>query len=163
MKQVYFYDEKTKEFNGYAAIEDTAKIPANATTVKPVDSKGFGLYDPTWNKDTNSWDSLTKEDYEQKYPTQAPKPSPEQIQLAALTKQVMQLQAAIAKADPESLEPKEGYELNEAMYTMFKAYYPLGLFTVDDCRLAVQVHYFGKKEFKEITGQDYDTPAAPIA
>ncbi|UHL93167.1 XkdX family protein [Ligilactobacillus salivarius] len=47
----------------------------------------------------------------------------------------------------------------EAMYTMFKEYYSLGLFNVDDCRLAVQVHYFGKEQFKEITGQDYDTPA----
>ena len=162
MKQVYFYDENTKEFNGYDVIEDTAKIPANATTVKPVDSKGFGLYAPTWNKDTNSWDSLTKEDYELKHPVQPAKPTPEQIQLAALTKQVMALQAAAA-TQTQSTDPKEGYELNEAMYTMFKAYYPLGLFTVDDCRLAVQVHYFGKKEFKEITGQDYDTPAAPIA
>ncbi|ARU19600.1 XkdX family protein [Ligilactobacillus salivarius] len=46
----------------------------------------------------------------------------------------------------------------EAMYTMFKEYYSLGLFTVDDCRLAVQVHYFGKEQFKEITGVDYDVP-----
>ena len=161
MKQVYFYDENTKEFNGYDVIEDTAKIPANATTVKPVDSKGFGLYAPTWNKDTNSWDSLTKEDYELKHPVQPSKPTPEQIQLAALTKQVMALQAAAAQQ--ESTDPKETSEVNEAMYAMFKTYYPLGLFTVDDCRLAVQVHYFGKEQFKEITGQDYDTPAAPIA
>ena len=97
MKQVYFYDEKTKEFNGYDVIGDTAKIPANATTVKPVDSKGIGLYDPTWNKDTNSWDSLTKEDYERKYPVQAPKPTQDQQTLTALTKQVMQLQAANAQ------------------------------------------------------------------
>ena len=158
MKQVYFYDEKTKEFNGYDVIEDAAKIPANATTVKPVDSKGFGLYDPTWNEDTNSWDSLAKEEWDKKHPAQAPKPTPEQIQLAALTKQVMALQAAAAQQ--ESMDPKETSEVNEAMYAMFKTYYPLGLFTVDDCRLAVQVHYFGKKEFKEITGQDYDTPAA---
>ncbi|MYU78652.1 XkdX family protein [Ligilactobacillus salivarius] len=48
--------------------------------------------------------------------------------------------------------------MNEVMYTMFKGYYPLGLFSVDDCRLAVQVHYFGKEQFKEITGQDYDVP-----
>lgn len=48
--------------------------------------------------------------------------------------------------------------MNEVMYTMFKEYYSLGLFTVDDCRLAVQVHYFGKEQFKEITGIDYDVP-----
>lgn len=52
----------------------------------------------------------------------------------------------------------------EAMYTMFKEYYSLGLFNVDDCRLAVQVHYFGKEQFKEITGVDYDVPTvAPTA
>lgn len=94
MKQVYFYDEKTKEFNGYDVIGDTAKIPANATTVEPVDSKGIGLYDPTWNKDTNSWDSLTKEDYERKHPVQAPEPTQVQQVLASLTKQVIQLQGA---------------------------------------------------------------------
>ena len=50
--------------------------------------------------------------------------------------------------------------MDEVMYTMFKEYYSLELFTVDDCRLAVQVHYFGKEQFKEITGQDYDAPVA---
>lgn len=96
MKQVYFYDEKTKEFNGYDVIEDTAKIPANATTVRPVDSKGIGLYSPTWNKDTNSWDSLTEEEWKKKYtvPEVKPEPTQDQQTLAALTKQVMQLQVA---------------------------------------------------------------------
>lgn len=96
MKQIYFYDEKTKELNGYAVIEDAAKIPANATTVKPVDSKGLGLYDPTWNESTHSWDSLTEEEWKQKHAASEPKPEPTQGQqtLAALTKQVMQLQAA---------------------------------------------------------------------
>lgn len=96
MKQVYFYDEKTKEFNGYDVIGDTAKIPANATTVKPVDSKGIGLYDPTWNKDTNSWNSLTEEEWKKKYtvPEVKPEPTQDQQTLAALTKQVMQLQVA---------------------------------------------------------------------
>lgn len=156
MKKVYFYDSTTKEFAGYDVIDDAAEFPANATTVAPT-----GLYAPTWNKNKNSWDSLTKEEWDKGHPAPVPKPTPEQIQLAALTKQVMALQAAAAQS--EAADPKEEYELNEAMYTMFKAYYPLGLFTVDDCRLAVKVHYFGKKEFKEITGQDYDTPAAPIA
>ena len=154
MKKIYFYDNSTKEFAGYDIIDDAAEIPANATTVEPA-----GLYDPTWNESTHSWKSLTKEEWDKKHPTPVPKPTPEQIQLAALTKQVMALQAAAAA---QSEDPEEGYELNEAMYAMFKAYYPLGLFTVDDCRLAVRVHYFGKKEFKEITGQDYDT-VAPVA
>ncbi|EFK78812.1 hypothetical protein HMPREF9269_1271 [Ligilactobacillus salivarius ACS-116-V-Col5a] len=89
MKQVYFYDNSTKEFAGYDIIDDTAEIPANATTVAPA-----GLYDPTWNKSTNSWDSLTKEEWAQKHLAPVPKPTPEQIQLATLTKQVMQLQVA---------------------------------------------------------------------
>lgn len=161
MKQVYFYDKDTKAFAGYDVIEDTAEVPANATTVKPVDSNGVGLYDPTWNENTHSWNSLTEEEWKQKHPVPVPKPTPEQIQLAALTKQVMALQAAAAQQ--ESMDLEETSEVNEAMYAMFKAYYPLRLFTVDDCRLAVKVHYFGKKEFKEITGQDYDTPEAPVA
>ena len=78
MKQVYFYDEKTKEFNGYDVIEDTAKIPANATTVRPVDSKGIGLYDPTWNETTNSWDSLTEGEWKEKYTVPEVKPVPTQ-------------------------------------------------------------------------------------
>ncbi|MBE7388327.1 hypothetical protein ING81_10570, partial [Ligilactobacillus salivarius] len=56
MKQIYFYDEN-KKFISYDVIEDTAEIPANATTVEPVDSNGVGLYDPTWNESTHSWDS----------------------------------------------------------------------------------------------------------
>lgn len=83
MKQVYFYDEKTKEFNGYDVIEDTAKIPANATTVKPVDSNGVGLYDPTWNESTNSWDSLTGEEWKKKYTVPEVKPEPTQGEQAA--------------------------------------------------------------------------------
>lgn len=153
MKKIYFYDNSTKEFAGYDVIDDTAEIPANATEIAPA-----GLYDPTWNENTHSWKSLTKEEWEKKHPAPVPKPTPEQVQLAALTKQVMQLQAA--QAAQRSEDPEEGYELNEAMYAMFKSFYPLGLFTIDDCRLAVQVRYFGEKEFKEITGQDYGTPAA---
>lgn len=97
MKQVYFYDNSTKKFAGYDVIDDAAEIPANATTVKPVDSNGVGLYDPIWNERTNSWDSLTEEEWRQKHPVQAPEPTQGQQTLAALTKQVMQLQAANAQ------------------------------------------------------------------
>ena len=83
MKQVYFYDEKTNEFNGYDVIEDAAKIPANATTVKPVDSNGVGLYDPTWNETTNSWNSLTEEEWKKKYTVPEVKPEPTQGEQAA--------------------------------------------------------------------------------
>lgn len=94
MKQVYFYDEKTKEFSGYDVIEDAAKIPANATTVEPIDSNGVGLYDPVWNENTHSWNSLAKEEWEEKHPTPDPKPTQDQQTLAALTKQIIQLQVA---------------------------------------------------------------------
>lgn len=95
MKQVYFYDEN-KKFISYDVIDDAAEIPANATAVKPVDSNGVGLYDPTWNESTHSWDSLTEEEWNQKHPAPVPKPESTQDQqiLAALAKQVMQLLAA---------------------------------------------------------------------
>ena len=83
MKQVYFYDNETKAFNGYDVIEDTAEIPANATTVEPVDSNGVGLYDPTWNENTNSWDSLTEEEWKGKYTIPEVKPVPTQEEQAA--------------------------------------------------------------------------------
>ena len=92
MKKVYFYDNSTKEFAGYDVIDDAAEIPANATTIDPT-----GLYAPTWNKNKNSWDSLTKEEWNQKHPVQASKPTQDQQTLSDLTKQVMQLQAAIAQ------------------------------------------------------------------
>lgn len=82
MKQVYFYDEN-KKFISYDVIEDTAEIPANATTVKPVDSNGAGLYDPIWNEHTNSWNSLTEEEWKKKYTVPEVKPVPTQGEQAA--------------------------------------------------------------------------------
>lgn len=82
MKQVYFYDEN-KKFVSYDVIDDAAEIPANATPVRPVDSNGVGLYDPTWNENTNSWNSLTEDEWKQKHPTSEPKPEPTQDQQAA--------------------------------------------------------------------------------
>lgn len=82
MKQVYFYDEN-KKFISYDVIEDTAEIPANATTVKPVDSNGAGLYDPIWNEHTNSWNSLTEEEWKKKYTVPEVKPEPTQGEQAA--------------------------------------------------------------------------------
>ena len=83
MKQIYFYDKGTKVFAGYDVIEDTAEIPANATTVKPVDSNGVGLYDPTWNESTHSWDSLTENEWKKKYTIPEVKPVPTQEEQAA--------------------------------------------------------------------------------
>lgn len=96
MKKIYFYDKATKEFAGYDVIDDAAEIPANATTIEPVGSNGVGLYDPTWNESTHSWDSLTEEEWKKKYtvPEVKPEPTQDQQMLVTLTKQVMQLQVA---------------------------------------------------------------------
>lgn len=83
MKQVYFYDKITKKFISYDVIDDAAEIPVNATTVAPVDSNGAGLYDPTWNESTNSWDSLTEEEWKKKYTIPEVKPVPTQEEQAA--------------------------------------------------------------------------------
>ena len=83
MKQVYFYDKDTKEFSGYDVIEDTAEIPANATTVKPVDNNGVGLYDPTWNENTHSWNGLTENEWKKKYTVPEVKSEPTQGEQAA--------------------------------------------------------------------------------
>lgn len=93
MKQVYFYDNSTKKFAGYDVIDDAAEFPAYATTVKPAGN----LYDPTWDENTRSWNGLTEEEWKQKHPVQASKPTQDQQTLSDLTKQVMQLQAAIAQ------------------------------------------------------------------
>lgn len=96
MRYIFFYNEETFEYIGVDTIADNAQVPANATTVEPVDSNGVGLYDPTWNENTNSWDSLTEEEWKQKHATPEIKPEPTQDQqmLAKLTKQIMELQVA---------------------------------------------------------------------
>ncbi|PAY32320.1 hypothetical protein [Ligilactobacillus salivarius] len=90
MKQIYFYDEN-KKFISYDVIDDAAEVPANATTVEPVDSNGVGLYDPTWNESTHSWDSLTEEEWKKKYTVPEIKPEPTQEEQA--TAQQMLLMA----------------------------------------------------------------------
>ena len=83
MKKIYFYDKETKAFAGYDVIDDAAEIPANATTVEPIDSNGVGLYDPIWNESTHSWDSLTEDEWKQKHATPEVKPEPTQEEQAA--------------------------------------------------------------------------------
>ncbi|SDN55004.1 XkdX family protein [Limosilactobacillus mucosae] len=41
------------------------------------------------------------------------------------------------------------------MYSIFKMYYPMGLFTVQQCNDAVYVGWLTAEQFKEITEQDY--------
>lgn len=94
---IYLYDEVTKRYMySVSDYPDNYDLPANATTVKPVDSNGVGLYDPTWNETTNSWDSLTEEEWKKKYtvPEVKPEPTQDKQMLAKLTKQIMELQVA---------------------------------------------------------------------
>lgn len=41
------------------------------------------------------------------------------------------------------------------MYSIFKMYYPMDLFTIQQCKDAVSVGWLTPEQFKEITGQDY--------
>ena len=81
---IFIYDKETKRYMySVSDYPDNYDLPANATTVKPVDSNGVGLYDPTWNKNTNSWDSLTEEEWKEKYTIPEVKPVPTQEEQAA--------------------------------------------------------------------------------
>ncbi|MGA0618147.1 hypothetical protein ACO2WT_02000 [Ligilactobacillus salivarius] len=95
---IFIYDKETKRYMyPVSDYPDNYDLPENATTVKPVDSNGVGLYDPVWNENTHSWNSLTREEWEQEHPVPDPKPTQAQQTLASLTKQVMELQAANTK------------------------------------------------------------------
>lgn len=81
---IFIYDKETKRYMyPVSDYPDNYDLPANATTVEPVDSNGVGLYDPTWNENTNSWDSLTEEEWKQKHATPEIKPEPTQEEQAA--------------------------------------------------------------------------------
>lgn len=81
---IFIYDKETKRYMyPVSDYPDNYDLPANATTVKPVDSNGVGLYDPTWNETTNSWDSLTGEEWKKKYIVPEVKPEPTQEEQAA--------------------------------------------------------------------------------
>lgn len=100
MKQVYFYGEN-KKFISYDVIEDTAKIPANATTVEPVDSNGVGLYDPVWNTEKQIWEGISESEWLKKHgiaeePTLEQKLQAKQtVLISGLAKDVKTLQGAV--------------------------------------------------------------------
>ena len=80
---IFIYDKETKRYMyPVSDYPDNYDLPANATTVKPVDSNGAGLYDPTWNEHTNSWNSLTEEEWKGKYTIPEVKPVPTQEEQA---------------------------------------------------------------------------------
>ena len=65
---IYYFDEKTKVFSYVDIIDEGAPIPDNATTNKPVNKDGTGMYAPKW--DGTKWVSMTKEEYQEKYEQQ---------------------------------------------------------------------------------------------
>lgn len=81
---IFIYDKETKRYMyPVSDYPDNYDLPANATAVKPVDSNGVGLYDPTWNESTHSWDSLTENEWKKKYTVPEVKPEPTQGEQAA--------------------------------------------------------------------------------
>lgn len=65
---IYYFDEKTKIFSYVDIIDEGAPIPDNATTNKPVNKDGTGMYAPTW--DGTKWVPMSKEEYQEKYEQQ---------------------------------------------------------------------------------------------
>lgn len=48
------------------------------------------------------------------------------------------------------------------MFQQFKDWYEMGLFTVQDERNGVLTDWITKDEYKQITGEDYDSEAQPV-
>ena len=57
MKNIYLFDQKTKEFVGVSVIANSDDVPENATESKPTD----GLYEPSWNG--KEWVGKTLEEF----------------------------------------------------------------------------------------------------
>lgn len=112
---IFIYDKETKRYMyPVSDYPDNYDLPANATTVKPVDSNGAGLYDPTWNEHTNSWNSLTEEEWKGKYTIPEVKPVPTQeeqavaqqmLAVADLQGKVVTLTSTVDKLSKSNNEP----------------------------------------------------------
>lgn len=101
MTVIYYFDKKTKLFISSEIIKEGTEIPENATTVKPVNDDGSGMFDPAWNG--YKWIGLTQEDYEKKHKDDpqpdTPKPTPTQEQIM-----LNQLGLRVAKLEQQSKE-----------------------------------------------------------
>lgn len=101
MRYIFFYNEETFEYIGTDAIADNAQVPANATTVEPVDENGVGLYDPVWNIEKQTWTGISESEWLKKHGV-VEEPSLEQklqakqtVLIAGLAKDVKTLQGAV--------------------------------------------------------------------
>lgn len=101
MRYIFFYNEKTFAYIGADTISDNAQVPANATTVEPVDENGVGLFDPVWNMEKQTWEGITEDEWKAKHGV-VEEPSLEQklqakqtVLIAGLAKDVKTLQGAV--------------------------------------------------------------------
>lgn len=101
MIYIFFYNKETFKYIGADTISDNAQVPANATTVEPVDENGVGLYDPVWNTEKQIWEGISESEWLKKYGI-AEEPSLEQklqakqtVLIAGLAKDVKTLQGAV--------------------------------------------------------------------
>ena len=94
---VYLFDRQNGNALMYATVlEDGQKMPDNGTTVVCPN----GLYDPYFDEQAQTWKSITKEEWEAKYPQKPVVPSQadkvmndlglQMAQLAAENKQLKQ-------------------------------------------------------------------------
>lgn len=101
MRYIFFYNDETFEYIGADAIADDTQVPANATTVEPVDDNGIGLYDPVWSIEKQTWTGISESEWLKKHGI-AEEPSLEQklqakqtVLIAGLAKDVKTLQGAV--------------------------------------------------------------------
>ena len=100
MRYIFYYNENN-EYIGLDKLEINAEIPSNATTVEPVDENGIGLYDPVWNKETQTWTGISESEWLKKHgvveePTLEQKLQAKQtVLIAGLAKNVQTLQGAV--------------------------------------------------------------------
>lgn len=63
---IYYYDESTRKLQGADYLDDNAEIPANATTIAPLDLNGETLFEPVFNG-TDKWTGTSQDEYLKKY------------------------------------------------------------------------------------------------
>lgn len=94
-KEVYMYDQTSREFKGSKSVDDNYVVQAGETEIKPTD----GLYEPVifMTDDATAWIGTDKavwqaaqdaanQEYLKEHPEEAPQPTAEQQQLADLIK-----------------------------------------------------------------------------
>lgn len=101
MRYIFFYNEETFEYIGADTIADDTQVPANATTIEPVDENGVGLFDPAWNSVNQRWEGITEDEWKARHGV-VEEPSLEQklqakqiVLIAGLAKDVKTLQGAV--------------------------------------------------------------------